>query len=157
MDEQYDDVYDMYGRQSMARSQRGGQRNTNLISEEDEDEYGGGYDEPEFDMMPRGSARGSRQPQQRQVEVRKIRVKVHSDDTRYVMIGPAIEFRDFIDQIRQKFGIRQSFRVKMKDEEDMITMADQDDLEMALMAAIDVARRERSEMGKMEVSATYSL
>jgi hypothetical protein len=153
IDDQYDDVYDMYGRQSMARSQRGGVRTTNLISEEDEEEYAGGYDEPEFDMMPRGS-RGLRpQQQQRTVEVRKIRVKVHSDDTRYVMVGTAIEFGDFIDQIRTKFGIRQSFKVKMKDEGDMITMADQDDLEMALMASVSDAKRERSEMGKMEVSA----
>ncbi|KAF2672592.1 NADPH oxidase regulator NoxR [Microthyrium microscopicum] len=154
MDDQYDEVFDMYGRQSVARNgqQAPSNRSTNFISEEDEDEYGGVLDEPEFDMMSRG-ARNSRQQQQqrRSVDVKKIRVKVHSDDTRYVMIGTAVEFRDFIDQIRTKFGIRQSFKVKIKDDGDMITMADQDDLEMALMQSVSDARKERNEMGKMEV------
>jgi hypothetical protein len=83
--------------------------------------------------------------------MKKIRVKVHADDTRYVMVGTAVEFRDFIDQIRAKFGIRQSFKVKIRDEQDMITMADQDDLDMAIETARASARREKSDMGKMEV------
>ena len=68
------------------------------------------------------------------------------------MIGTAIEFIDFVDQVRLKFGMRRSFKIKIKDDEDMITMADQDDLDMALSSAVSGAKREGSDMGKMEVS-----
>jgi len=67
------------------------------------------------------------------------------------MVGTAVEFKDFVDQIRIKFGIRQNFKIKIKDDGDMITMADQDDLDMAIMQSKSDARKERNEMGKMEV------
>lgn len=76
------------------------------------------------------------------------------------MIGPAIEFPDLVDRIREKFGIRKRFKLKVRDDDetlavgekgDMITMADQDDLEMAIEACKRAARRERFDMGKMEV------
>jgi hypothetical protein len=145
-----DDVYDAYGRQSMNRRPA---RET-YISEEDEvvddDTYANSYDEADFEMVSsnprRESARRSNGP-----TMKKIRVKVHADDTRYVMVGTAVEFQDFIDQIRSKFGIRQSFKVKIRDEADMITMADQDDLDMAIETAKAGARKEKSDMGKMEV------
>jgi hypothetical protein len=38
---------------------------------------------------------------------------------------------------------------------DMITMGDQDDLDMAIMSVKSTARRERLDMGKMEVSDPY--
>lgn len=148
----YEDVYDMYGRQS-TYGPRKGQGARTMISEEDEGEYND-FDEPDFDMMSR-SGRGSRGPMMpRYVEVSRIRVKVHADDTRYVMIGPAIEFRDMVQQIRAKFGIQQNFILSIKDEGDMITMADQDDLDMALMSSVADARKEGSELGRMEVSRT---
>ena len=153
-DEYPDEVYDMYnGRASTVSRRRPGRQD--YIEEEDEDDdYGSG--EPEFDMMPprlqpkqktlsRGASR-------RAGDIRKIRVKVHAEDTRYVMIGTAIEFIDFVDQVRLKFGMRRSFKIKIKDDEDMITMADQDDLDMALSSAVSGAKREGSDMGKMEVS-----
>jgi hypothetical protein len=145
----YEDVYDMYGRQS-TYGPRKGQGTRTMISEEDEGEYND-FDEPDFDMMSRTSGRASRGPP-RYVEVSRIRVKVHADDTRYVMIGPAIEFRDMVDQIRAKFGIRQNFILSIKDDGDMITMSDQDDLDMALMSSVADARKEGSELGRMEVS-----
>lgn len=146
-----DDVYDMYGRQSI-QSRRG--RET-YISEEEEDEYSLSYDEAEFEMVgpnPTMSVRSSASTRRAGPAMKKVRVKVHADDTRYVMIGAAVEFQDFINQIRSKFGLRQSFKVKIKDDTDMITMADQDDLEMAIEVAKTNARREKSDMGKMEVS-----
>jgi tetratricopeptide (TPR) repeat protein len=149
-----DDVYDMYGRQSIA-SRRG--RET-YISEEEEDEYSMSYDEGDFEMLgprPALSARSSGSTRRSGPSVKKIRVKVHADDTRYVLVGSAVEFRDFVDQIRKKFGLRQSFKIKIKDDTDMITMADQDDLDMAIEIAKSAARREKSDMGKMEVSLRH--
>ncbi|KAL3467081.1 hypothetical protein BJX64DRAFT_283811 [Aspergillus heterothallicus] len=95
----------------------------------------------------RGPARGySRRP-----EVRKFRVKVHSsEDTRYIIIGPTIEFPEFEARIREKFGFQMQLKIKMQDEGDMITMVDQEDLDLLLMASREIARREGSEMGKME-------
>lgn len=159
-----DDVYDMYGRTSMASTGRSrAPPRGQMIEEEDEndDTYVDSYeDDAEFDMLNAparsrgGSARSSSMRQPRAPEVRKIRVKVHSEDTRYVMIGTAVEFRDFVDQIRLKFGLRQAFKVCMKEDGDMITMADQDDLEMAIDMAKDWARKRREETGKMEVRFT---
>jgi len=83
-------------------------------------------------------------------------VKVHAEDVRYIMIGSAIEFPDLVDRIREKFGLRKRFKIKVRDEDmpngDMITMGDQDDLDMVLMSVKAQAKRERLDMGKMEVS-----
>jgi hypothetical protein len=142
----------MYGRQSSNPSRRPARET--YISEEDEvvddDNYANSYDEGDFEMV---SSNPNRRESARRSgpTMKKIRVKVHADDTRYVMVGTAVEFRDFIDQIRAKFGIRQSFKVKIRDEADMITMADQDDLDMAIDSAKAAAKKEKSDMGKMEV------
>jgi len=85
--------------------------------------------------------------------MKRIRVKIHADDTRYVMILPTTNFADFVDQIRNKFGLVNDFKVKMMDEEkDLVTMSDQDDLDMCVEAARLVAKKEQAEMGKMDVS-----
>jgi hypothetical protein len=86
--------------------------------------------------------------------LRKIRVKVFAQDTRYVMIQPDVSYETFVEQIRKKFGYaaRESFKLKMKDEEgDMVTMGDEDDLEMLTSVAKEQAAKEGVEMGKMEV------
>lgn len=159
---EYDDVYDLYGRAAAGlgagsagqtttsnnRSRAGTTRSTPGYISEEEEGGNNSYDEPDFDMM---SVRSSGRPRPSVPDVKKIRVKVHADDTRYVMVGPAIEFKDFVDQIRSKFGIRQNFKVKIKDDGDMITMSDQDDLDMAVMQSKSEARKERNEMAKMEV------
>ena len=156
-----DEVYDMYGRVSVASAgQRSRQTPRGQMIEEEEEGTDDGYansDEADFDMLnaPRsrtGSARSSALKQPRPPEMKRVRVKVHADDTRYVMIGTAVEFKDFVDQIRLKFGLRQAFKVMMKEDGDMITMADQDDLEMAIDIARDNARKKREETGKMDVS-----
>lgn len=94
------------------------------------------------------------QPQPALPTLRKIRVKVFGSDTRYVMIQPDVPYDTFVEQIRKKFGFtgRESFKLKMKDEEgDMVTMGDEDDLEMMVMTAKEQAGKEGAEMGKMEV------
>ena len=94
---------------------------------------------------------GSRRP-----EMRKIRVKVHADDTRYVTISPRIPFAEFVDQVRNKFGFANDFKLKMRDEEgDMVTMGDQDDLDMCVEACRKVAGSERAEVGRMDVGPPF--
>ena len=174
-DEEDDDdypgeLYDMY-RNSRSGRPNGGRRQQPKYIEEEEEDYAsdyddGSFDENDFEMVSNRPAAGGRsrvtstsgRGQSRRPEVRKIRVKVHADDVRYVMIGTAIEFPDLVDRIREKFGLRKRFKIKVRDEDypkgDMITMGDQDDLEMVIMSVKSNARRERLDMGKMEVSTS---
>lgn len=161
------ELYDMYQNTGGLRTSRGSRRSNRArqqpryIEEEEEgSEYDyGSLDEAEFEMVSNnrrgpGSGSGSRAPSRRP-EVRKIRVKVHADDVRYIMVGTAIEFPDLVDRVREKFGLRRRFKIKMKDEDmpdgDMITMGDADDLEMAIQSATSAAKRQRQEVAKMEV------
>jgi hypothetical protein len=141
---------------------------------EEEEEYAsdyddGSFDENDFEMVsnrppPPRSQRAissSGRGQSRQPPIRKIRVKVHAEDVRYIMIGVAIEFPDFVDKIREKFGLRKRFKIKVRDDDvpngDMITMGDQDDLDMVMMSVKAQAKRERLDMGKMEVSFRHMI
>ena len=81
----------------------------------------------------------------------RIRVKVHANDTRYVFIDGDKTMREFVAQIREKFGIRNNFKIEMQDDDDMITMADQDDLDMAMQTARSAAKKENADVAKMEV------
>lgn len=170
-----DELYDMYqGGNGNSRSSRGqGQRRPppqqRYIEEEDEggsDYDDGSFDEGDFEMvsnnrrpgtnsMSSGSRAMSRRP-----EIRKIRVKVHAGDVRYIMIGAAVEFPDLVDKIREKFGIRRRFKIKVKDDDapdgEMITMGDQDDLDMVIMTVKQQARKQRLDSGKMEVRLPFS-
>ncbi|KGO77053.1 Tetratricopeptide-like helical [Penicillium italicum] len=100
----------------------------------------------------RSPARHSRHANPRRPDVQKFRVKVHApDDTRYIMIGPQIEFGGFEIRIREKFGFKCPLKMKVQDDGDMITMVDQEDLDLLVSSAKEVARREGSEMGKIEI------
>lgn len=86
------------------------------------------------------------------MSVGKFRIKAHgAGDTRYIMIDPGIAFGDFETKIRNKFGFQSKVKIKMEDEGDMITMGDQEDLDLLMESARDVANREGCEMMKMEV------
>lgn len=103
----------------------------------------------------RSPARYSRHANSRRPDVQRFRTKVHSpDDIRYIMIGPTVGFADFETRIREKFGFQCALKLRVQDDGDMITMVDQEDLDLLLTSAREVARREGSEMGKMEVSLT---
>jgi len=155
-----DDVYRMYA--TPRRNQRGRERRNNYIEEEEEGEEGEYFDDSEITAEEMNAYQPVRSPPQRsqsrsaqnsrRTDVRKIRVKVHAnDDTRYIMIGPDIDFGEFESRIREKFGIKEQLKIKMQDEGDMITMGDQDDLDMLLQGVRNMARKERNDMGKMEV------
>jgi hypothetical protein len=165
-DEYPGELYDMY-RNSRGAKSTGRPRMPKYIEEEEEyasDYDDGSFDENDFEMVsnrpppgPRSRATStSGRAQSRRPEIRKIRVKVHADDVRYIMIGVAVEFPDLVDKVREKFGLRKRFKIKVKDEDvpngDMITMGDQDDLDMVIMSVKSQAKRERLDMGKMEVS-----
>jgi hypothetical protein len=159
------DLYDMYqgGGSRTSRDGRPSARSRQqprYIDDDDGSDYDGSFDGAEFEMVSsnrraQGSRSGSRAPSRRP-EIRKIRVKVHAEEVRYIMVGTAIEFPDFVDRIKDKFGMRRRFKIKIKDEDvpdgDMITIGDQDDLDMAVQSSTSLAKRQRQDVAKMEVS-----
>lgn len=173
-----EDLYDMYDRSynnmnytSSSTRSRSRPQKPMYIEEEEEEENPYSPDsvyEVDFEMVP---SRGARRPSnagmrgappssvsRRSVPtIKTIRVKVHADDTRYVFIDPNVRFDTFSAQIRDKFALRQNFKIKIRDDNDMITMSDQEDLQMAISSCSTEAKRERKEMGKMEVSKKLRL
>lgn len=170
-----DDVYDMYsGGSNNGGSNNGGSNNggggrrsqgsrrtqPKYIEEEEEGSEYDSFDEGDFEMVsnrrPGVSTSGSIRGGSRRPEIRKVRVKVHAEDVRYMMISAAIEFADLEDKVRDKFGMRNRFKIKVRDEDapqsDMITMGDQDDLDMVMMSVKSMARKKRDDIGKLEVS-----
>jgi len=165
------DVYDMY--QAPRRTSKGSNRYQPQRQQQqryvEEDELGSDYDdgsidEGDFEMLPArrptaptvvsstSSSRSRRGP-----NVSKIRVKAHAaDDVRYILVGAAVEYSDFLERVRDKFGLAgRKFKIKIRDEDipdgDMITMGDQDDLDMVLASSKAIARRTRQEVGKLDI------
>ncbi|KAK4494057.1 hypothetical protein PRZ48_012830 [Zasmidium cellare] len=102
-------------------------------------------------LPPKNPSPRTHKPTSRPPPLRKIRLKVHAEDMRYVMTTPDVSFENVVEQIRAKFGIQGAFKVKMRDEEgDMVTMADGEDWEMAV-GACRAKDGGAGEMGKMEV------
>jgi len=161
------ELYDMY-QASGTRASRGSnrqQRQQPRYAEEEEmasDYDEGSIDSGEFEMLPTrraptsATSSSSRAASRRAPEIRKIRVKVHvPGDVRYVMVGSAVEYSDLVERVREKFGLRKKFKIKIQDEDmpdgDMITMGDQDDLDMAISSARTEARKARQEVGKLDI------
>ncbi|KAI6784747.1 Neutrophil cytosol factor-like protein [Emericellopsis cladophorae] len=170
-EEQYPgEVYDMY-RPPQGPSRRGSNRQPSAPPSRytNDDDPASDYDdasvnEDDFEMLPvRRAATGassttsSSTRSRRGPDVKKIRVKAHAaDDVRYIMVGIAVEYPDFLDRVRDKFGLEgRRFKIKIKDEDmpdgDMITMGDQDDLDMAMSSARSHARKARQEIGKLDI------
>lgn len=92
--------------------------------------------------------------------LRTIRVKVHfGEDTRYIIVAPGTKYREFVELVCRKFaagvigGKSGTVKIRIKDEEgDLITMGDQDDWDMSVDLCRSRAKKEESDMGKMEVS-----
>jgi hypothetical protein len=85
--------------------------------------------------------------------MRKIRIKVHApEDTRYLMASAAPIYSELLEKVKAKFSIKCDIRLRIKDEDgDMVTVGDQDDLDLAVMVCKDSAEIDRVEMGKMEI------
>jgi hypothetical protein len=179
-DEYRDELFDMYSTSPRSSRNQNQQPQSNMrrtrsnmqsnrpayIPEEPSDEpyasdaySDASLDSTSFDMMGANNAPQPRHMSSRRpVEVKKIRVKVHAnEDTRYIMIGPEIQMGDFERKIAEKFKMRGAVKIKIVDEGDMVTMGDQDDLEVVIQAAKSAARRERSDMGKMEVCISLTV
>lgn len=68
------------------------------------------------------------------------------------MLTPDVTFATFVDKVREKYNLKAGgFKVKVRDEGDLITMGDVDDWDMAVSAVTEDAREEGVEMGKIEV------
>lgn len=156
---------------SRRRDRSQSRRRPQYISEgEEDDDFGPSNTSSlsDFEMLnssrptprPRSRNRPSRSRGQsrRAPELKNIRVKVHhEDDTRYVMVGSAVVFEDFVDRVREKFGVRTRFRLKVRDEGDYITLGDGDDWDLCLANVRKEAQGEGADLGKLEVSLMLPL
>lgn len=92
---------------------------------------------------------------QGQATVRTTRLKVHyNEDTRYIITQANVTFSELVSAIAKKFKLKEeTFVVKTRDEDgDLITMADQDDLEAACVVCVERAVKEGAEYLRLEVS-----
>lgn len=85
-----------------------------------------------------------------------IRLKVHyNDDTRYIIAAVTVTFSELVISIAKKFKLHsdEGLVVKTRDEDgDLITIADQEDLEAASVVCAERAAKEASEYLRLEVS-----
>ncbi|KAE8374572.1 hypothetical protein BDV26DRAFT_284165 [Aspergillus bertholletiae] len=140
------------GRRGMPRQRERYIEEEEYASEAEEGGTDGDFEIVDSRRRTRSPNRGSRRANSRRPEVRRFRVKVHAvEDTRYIIIGPTVDFSEFEMKIRDKFGFRCVLKIRMQDEGDMITMVDQEDLDLLFSSAREAAIRERSELGKMEI------
>lgn len=166
-DDRYpDDLYDLYSATASANpyapksahSTRQVPRRQNTISSE-MDHDSGGSSMDDFEMlndasgmhpsMSRGTSR-SRRP----ADLRTIRVKMHhNDESRYLMVNTGIVWEDFLDRAREKLGLRGRFKVRMKDEGDLITVGDADDWDMAIQTSKRQARKDGDDMARLQVKS----
>ncbi|EME76966.1 uncharacterized protein MYCFIDRAFT_205569 [Pseudocercospora fijiensis CIRAD86] len=129
------------------------------IEEEDEDDVISPSDSIhsplafEIILPPKQQSHSHRSHSSRRApELRKLRIKVHAEDMRYVMTSPSVTYGDLSSQIRSKFALQGAFKLKIRDEDgDLVTLADQDDLDMAVAMCKAVAVKDRADMGKMEM------
>ncbi|KXT09256.1 hypothetical protein AC579_2135 [Pseudocercospora musae] len=130
------------------------------IEEEDEDDVIAPSDSLSplaFEIIPpkQSQSHQSHRSQSRRApapELRKLRIKVHAEDMRYVMTSPSVTYEELSSHIRTKFGLKGGFKLKIRDEDgDLVTMADQDDLDMAVGMCKAAAAKDRADMGKMEI------
>lgn len=70
------------------------------------------------------------------------------------MISTDATYAEFMQRLKEKFGFRNDAKCKRQDEDGdgMISVHDDEDLEIAIVSAKEAAQRERAEFGKMEVS-----
>ncbi|KAK2738405.1 hypothetical protein FQN57_007082 [Myotisia sp. PD_48] len=162
-DDYAEGLYDVYSNNATNSSETAfGSRKTKQLRYVSEQGYESDtHEEDSAEDLQFEMVRNSHSPQSRRrgasrrPEIKKIRVKVHAEaDTRFILVEPTMDFATFEGKIRGKFGFKSALKIKMQDDGDMITLADQDDLEMLILTTKQVARMENNDMGKMEVWVT---
>ena len=172
-DEYPDELYDLY--QSTAASnpyssgsRRGDPRGNirRMRSEYDDMERdSGGSSLDDFEMLndaggslsnaSRGmSTSRNTSRTRRPIDIRTVRVKMHhGEDTRYLMISVGMMWEEFLERAREKLRLSNKFKVRMRDEGDLITVGDGDDWDLAVQTAKREARRSGDDMARLEVGA----
>ena len=173
-DEYPGELYDLYSntahsnpytssqkRASSRTRQRSKSRPRNEYIEEDEEASGSVHSSlDDFEILNNAGGTLSRplrnesrvRTTSRKDAVQTLRIKVHNgDDTRYIMVNTGIMYEEFLDRIRDKFQMEKRFKIKIKDEGDLITVGDRDDWDMAVQTVRRDARKQSAEIGKMEV------
>lgn len=123
------------------------------IAEEEEEASFNRLEEPlAFEIVPPRSHQRQESQSRRAPDVRKLRIKVHAEDTRYIMTTPSVQIAELVQLVKSKFSLTSSFKMKIKDEEgDMVTISDQEDLDMAIATSKAAAAKERADMSKLEI------
>ena len=99
-------------------------------------------------MSTSRNASRSRRP----IDIRTVRVKMHhGEDTRYLMISTGMMWEEFLERAREKLSLSKKFKVRMRDEGDLITVGDGDDWDIAVQTAKREARRGGGDMARLEV------
>ncbi|GAB5591791.1 hypothetical protein Unana1_06691 [Umbelopsis nana] len=84
----------------------------------------------------------------------KIKIKVHYNDTRMLVVSAYISFQGLLEKIHEKFDVSKTLRVQYKDEDnELVLMIDQDDLDLArqISRAQTKAPRDGSVTEKLEL------
>lgn len=163
-DEYPDELYDLYQSTAYSNpygssnsSRRNTQRRQPAYSDLDRDSGGSSLDDFEMlndaggSLSNRNMSRGT--SRSRPIDIRTVRVKMHhGDDTRYLMVSTGIMWDEFLARAQEKLMMRNNFKIRMRDEGDMITVGDGDDWDMALQTSKREARKGGEEMARLEVS-----
>lgn len=93
-----------------------------------------------------------------ELTMKSIRLKIHfGDDTRFLIIPAKYNFEDLAETLARKLATDGLLKVKTRDDEgDMITIADQEDLDVSVSTCRELAHKEGRDMGKLEVSCTLA-
>lgn len=84
----------------------------------------------------------------------QVKIKAHcGEDTRVILVSTGIDYDDLTSRLKEKFGFRRNVRCKIRDDDGdgMISLTDQEDLDIAIASSKKAARRDHAEYGKLEV------
>lgn len=127
-------------------------KRANRYDQDEEGYISGGYSDYDEQYEEDDDAEFEMVTSRKVAEITKVKVKVHSDDTRVIMVDFKMTYEKLLDKIQDKLHLREEPRIQFRDEDGgMVTMTDQDDLDMALLHAQREARKEAWETGRMEV------
>lgn len=85
--------------------------------------------------------------------VHRIRLKLHhGDETRYIVVPTTTTLTELMQQVTQKVEAKRRIRLRTRDEDnDLITIGDQEDLDVLISACKHLAETQAVETGKMEI------